>query len=219
MTKAIEVAKRISKDLDNDCSLILQEYNLMFPFQDIYELKLNDRMTNTLICAIIYSYDANSNWCDLKKTSFEDKINILKGLKADLTKALYYEFIELRNEEINNCIGEFLDLQTDWRFAQIMRSRDYHSRAIKEDEPQFTGVDDDKIIKAKEGLGKYLREGLNHRKLADEYILQLEKDYVNLNHRTELDFGQKYTEVAVKKDIMSWSAFIHERNERKKLLN
>lgn len=207
MQKAIETAKRISKDLYADGLVILQDFNLHIPFEPLYSLDTN--VANTLVCAIIYSYDADSNWTDLKKTSFDDKTNILKGLKADLTNPIYTEFIELKNEDINNAIGDFLDMQPDWRFSQIMRSRDYHSKALKEDNPDFGISDNDKIIKAKEALGKYLREALNHRKISDEYVAQIEKDFVGLNHRTEQDFnGAKFTDTELKYDKLLWRNFI-----------
>lgn len=208
MKKAIEVAKRISKDLKSDSIPILEEFNLHIAFDGITSMSLGNEVINTLVCAIIYSYDSDSNWIDLKKTSFEDKQNILKGLKADLTLQIYTDFIEFKNEDINNSIGDFLDLQSDWRFSQIMRSRDYHSKSLKEGNPDFGDADNDKIIKAKEALGKYLREGINHRKIADEYYLQIEKDYVALNHRTEQDFGTKFTDTELKYDKLVWRNFI-----------
>jgi len=208
MQKAIQAAKIISKNLDEDATHVLEEYNLHTAFDSIYFMGLENKVANTLICAIIYSYDANSNWCDLKKTSFEDKENIFKGLKADMSIEYYQNFIDLTNEDINNAIGDFLDLQPDWRFSQVMRSRDFHSKSLKEKNPDFTGLDNDKVIKAKEALGKYIREGLNHRKICDEYMLQIEKDYVNLNHRTEQDFGTKFTDTELAIDPLSWRDFI-----------
>lgn len=215
MQKSIEAAKRISKNLDADSSDILEGFNLHTAFDSISFMGLENRIANTLICAIIYSYDSDSNWSNLKKTSFEDKTDILKGLKADMSVEFYDAFIELTNEDINNAIGDFLDLQPDWRFSQVMRSRDFHSKSLKEKNPDFTGVDNDKIIKAKEALGKYIREGLNHRKIADEYILQIEKDYVGLNHRTEQDFKTRFTDTELKVDIMSWRDHIKNLNLQK----
>jgi len=218
MIKAINVATAISKDLTKDALPLLEQYNLHIPFDSIYSLMdLPTDVANTLVAAIIFSYDAHSQWTDLKKTSYDDKIAILKGLRADLSNPIYDEFINLSNEDINNCIGEFLDTQIDWRFSQIMRSRDYHSKALKTPEPESTMLDEDKTIKAKEGIGKLLREGLNHRKLADEYLLQIEKDYVNLNHRTKQDFGVEFTTQSTQRDIYSWRNFIRELNEKKAL--
>lgn len=216
MIKAINVANEIAKDVSKDCSSILQEYNLHYPFDSIFMMDLPVDITSTIIAAIIYSYDNNSKWTDLKKTSHDDKLAILQGLKADLSIPIYNDFINLSNSDINDAIGSFLDLQPDWRFSQIMRSRDYHSKAIRTPEPEFSeSMEDDKIIKAKEGIGKLLREGLNHRKLADEYLLQIEKDYVNLNHRTKQDFGIDYTEAVTKRDIYSWRLWIRELNDKK----
>lgn len=208
MQKAIIAAKTISKDLYADSTEVLQEYNLHHIFEPILNLDMPVNVANTIICAIIYSYDANSNWCDLKKTSYEDKMNILKGLKADIQNPYYNQFINIENEAINSAIGDFLDLQADWRFAQVMRSRDFHSKSVKEQEPQFNATDDDKVIKAKEAFGKYLREGLTHRKIAEDYLLQIEKDYVMLNHRTEQDFGVKFTDNELKYDKTLWRNFI-----------
>jgi len=216
MQTAIHVAKTIAKDLNKDYSDLLQEYNLHTQFDSIISMELDNKILNSLISAIIFSYDNDSNWCDLKNTSYEDKMNILKGLKVDLSNPIYDEFINLNNEEINNSIGDFLDTQSDWRYAQIMRSRDYHSKAIKTKQPEFSGVDDDKTVKAIEGIGKLLREGLNHRKLADEYIAQLETDYVKLNNRTEKDFGVKFMDGELKYDKTKWRNVI--KYEREKFL-
>lgn len=217
MIKAVQVATQISKDLTKDAVPTLEQYNLHTPFDSIFLMDLPTDVANTLICAIIFSYDSHSQWHDLKKTSYDDKIAILTGLRADLSNPIYNEFINISNDDINDAIGSFLDTQSDWRFGQIMRSRDYHSKALRTPEPEFTNLDEDKTIKAKEGIGKLLREGLNHRKLADEYLLQIEKDYVNLNHRTKQDFGVDFTTQSTQRDIYSWRGFIRDINEKKAL--
>lgn len=209
MGKIIETAKKISKQLDKDNYELLENINLHKVFDSIYSLKASNEITNTLVCAIIYAYHHESNWSDLKKSSYDDKINILKGLNAKITEPLYNDFLNFRCEEINDCIGDFLDQLPDWRFAQIIRSRDYHSKALREKEPEFSSdLDDDKRIKAKEAVGKYIREGLSHRKLADEFLAQIEKDYVALNQRTEQDFGVKFTDQELKYDKELWRNFI-----------
>lgn len=215
MIKAIQVATAISKDLEKDSLPVLEQYNLHTAFDSIFLMELSIDVINTLICAIIFSYDNDSKWTDLKKTSYDDKIAILKGLRADLSNPIYNEFINISSDDINNSIGDFLDMQPDWRFAQIMRSRDYHSKAIRTPEPEFKDMDEDKTIKAKEGIGKLLREALNHRKISDEYTLQIEKDYVNLNHRTKQDFGIEFTSQSTQRDIYSWRSFIRDLNEKK----
>ncbi len=217
MIKAIQVAVKLSKSLESDNSELLEEYNLHKVFQTLYEMKLSNVQTNTLVAAIIFSYDSDSKWCDLKKTSNEDKVHILKGLGANPDEQLYQDFITFRVEEINDCIGEFLDMQPDWRFAQIRKSRDYHSKAMKEQSPLFTGVDDDKTSKAQENFGKYLREALSQRKLCDEYISLVEKDYVNLNHRTKQDFSTDFTEYNTQTNPESWRDYIRGLNNKKLL--
>lgn len=210
MTKSLELAKKISKQLDVDNTELIEGMNLHKVFEGIYKLNAPLRVINTLICAIIYAFDNDSNWSDLKKTSHQDKENILKGLNADMKEPLYKTFIDFTNEDINDCIGDYLDLLPDWRFPQIIRSRDYHSKSLREKDPDFSldGMDDDKRIKAKEAVGKYIREGMSHRKLADELLLQVEKDYVTLNHRTEQDFNVKFTEQELKYDRSLWRNWI-----------
>lgn len=217
LKKAIEIAKKICKDLSLESSPLLEDYNLRTPFDEIFYLNLSTEITNTLICAIIYSYDSDSNWTDLKKTSTEDKLSILKGLRADMNEKIFTEFIELSNDNINNSIGDFLDIQPDWRFSHIMKCRDYHSKALKEEIPAFTGIDDDKTAKAKETIGKLLREALTQRKIADDFIKEIERDYVKLNHRTEQDFSIKFTEAETQIDILSWRDYIRTHKPFKQL--
>lgn len=206
MQKYLNLAAKIKKELDINWQIQLEELNLHTIFEYIYTLDTTIEIQNTLICAIIYSYDKDSQWYNLNKTSYEDKVNILEGLKADMNNEFLIQFIELSNENINNSIGDFLDRQTDWRIAQIMRSRDYHSTALKAQEPRFDDVDEDKAVRAKENFGKYLREAINHRKISDEYIAQIEKEYVNLNHRVQQDFGSSFAQTSIE---------LHSNNQRK----
>ena len=211
MQKAIQLANILKKRIDEDNFELVGEYNLHKQFQSIYNLKLNNRVTNTLVAAIIFAYDKDSKWHDLKKDSVEDKTLILKGLDASLSDdKIYEQFVEMTNQSINDCIGEFLDTQGNWKIAQSRKSRDYHSKAMREPEPQFTGTDDDKTAKAKENFGKYLREAINQRKIADDYIDELNREYVGLNHRTKQDFGVEYIEATTQRDIYSWRQFIRE---------
>lgn len=209
MQKAILLAQKISKQLDSDCSELVEEYNLHKQFEPIFNLKTSNVITNTLICAIIYAYDSDSKWADLRKTSYEDKVIILNGLDATITEPLFDEFIKLTNDEINRCIGNFLDIQGDWKVSQVRRSRDYHSETIMR---QSNSTD----AKEQEQIGKLLREGINQRKISDDYMRELETDRVLQNHRTKQDFGIEYTEFATKKDILSWRTFITDLNEKKK---
>lgn len=206
MQKAIHLAKQISKSLDSDFSELVEDNNLHKQFEPIYNLKLSNTLTNTLICAVIYSYDVDSKWCDLKKTSAEDKILILKGLDANLTESIYDDFINLKNEEINNCIGSFLDVQGNWKISQIRRSRDYHSEAIMR---QSSATSDPK---EQEQVGKLLREAINQRKISDDYMKEIETSMVGLDHRTKQDFGTPFTEFTTQRNVLSWREFISEKN-------
>lgn len=209
MQKAIQLAKQISKNLYSDFSELVEDNNLHKQFEPIYNLKLSNTLTNTLICAIIYSYDVDSKWADLKKTSHEDKVLILKGLDANMNEPIYSDFISLKNEEINNCIGNYLDIQGNWKVSQIRRSRDYHSEAMTR---QSSNLSD---VKEQENLGKLLREGINQIKIAEDYMKELESSYVNLDHRVKQDFNTSYSEFVTQKNPLSWREFIQSLNEEK----
>lgn len=209
MQKAIQLAKQISKSLDSDFSELVEDNNLHKQFEPIYNLKLSNTLTNTLICAIIYAYDVDSKWADLKKSSHDDKVLILKGLNAEINEPIFDEFIKLKNEEINNCIGNFLDVQGNWKIAQIRRSRDYHSEAM------MRQTSNDSEVKEQENIGKLLREGLHQIKVAEDFMKEIEASYVALDHRTKQDFGTSYSEFVTHKNPLSWREFIQGLNEAK----
>ena len=219
MIKALELAKRIAKRMDESNIELLESYNLHKQFAPLYEMgtqetPVSEKTINTIICAIIYAYDKDSNWYDLRKESYEDKLNILKGLDADLDNEYVRAFLNLSKDEINEAIGEYLQTQTDWRYVSARRFMDFHSSAMRQQEPEFKeGNDVDKAAKAKENFGKFLRESLNHRKLADEYIEALNKEYVGLNHRTKQDFGIEFVEKSITQDIYSWREYTKAKKE------
>ncbi|MEK6881761.1 MAG: hypothetical protein AABY22_19240, partial [Nanoarchaeota archaeon] len=90
----------MSKELEKDWISEIQEINLHKTFEKIFELKLSNRITNTLICAIIYAYDQDSKWIELKQDGRTITKNILEGLGADLKEPIYDEFLNLKNDDI-----------------------------------------------------------------------------------------------------------------------
>ena len=64
-------------------------------------------------------------------------------------------------------------------------------------------------------MSRTMKEGVFQREAADKLIEQIEKEYVNINHKTESDFGAKFTDVSTKSDVTSWREFIRRRNEKK----
>lgn len=215
MTKGINAAKTISKDLKKDWLPYLEEINLHRAFESIYYLRLSNEITNTLVCAIIYSYDNESKWIDLKHDSFTINKNILEGLYADLKEEIFQDFIKLRNDDINDAIGCYLDLLPDWKFVTAKKQMDYHAKYVRQEETNISGLDEDKKIKARENIGKLIKESIAQRKAADELILLIEKEYVLTNHRVHQDFNANYSQKSIEftddtmpKDDGSWRYFI-----------
>jgi hypothetical protein len=219
MQKHIEIAKKISKELDKNWLPELKEMNLYKPFESIYKLSYNISVLNTLVCAIIYSYSPESKWIELKQDGFSINKNILKGLNVDFSEPIFNEFCELSNKDILDCVGEYLDIITNWKFVTIRKMIDFHSKTMSEKEPDLKEVDEEKKPKVRENISKTMREAVFQRNAADQLIQELEKEYVNTNHKTTEDFGTNFIQTSLdmgrKIDPMSWRDFIRTRNASK----
>ena len=224
MQKSIRIANRIRKDLQKDWTEEIEAENLQYVFQPLDELPTERHIKNTLICAVIFSYDNDSTWIETKHDGVTINTNILKGLNADLRVTLFQDFIHEDNEQINETIGNYLDLiQGDWRFVTARRNISYHAKYIRisENESDFSEVAAEKKSKAREDLGRLMREAVNQRKAADDLLKELHKDYVLTQHRVSQSLGTLFVEDSVKKDPYSWRDFIvhelpliKERNKR-----
>jgi hypothetical protein len=217
MQKAIKLAKTISGKIDADHSEQIEAENLHWVFEPLNELDIERKERNTLICAIIYSYDNESTWIDLKQDGQLINGSILRGLKADLSKPIYKDFLNQENEKINEAVGNYLDVVGDWRFTTIRKHIDYHAKYIRqtENETEFKDLSPEKRNTAREGLGKLMREAVNHRKTADALIQEVHRDYVATQHRVNQSFGKSFVDESIKRDIFSWREFV--KNELRPL--
>lgn len=217
MQKALDIAKRISKDLERNWLPDLEEINLHKVFDPVFKMNLNITDGNILVCAIIYSYSPDSKWIDLKQDGSSINRNVLVGLGGDISKKVFQEFIELINEDILDSIALYLERLTNWKFVTIRKMIDFHAKTMMEKEPDLKEVDEEKKPKVRENISRTMKEAVFQREAADKLIEQVEKEYVNLNHKTESDFGVKFTENNTRIDPMSWRQYIRTRNERKKV--
>ena len=214
MQKGISAAKAISKDLKKDWLPYLEENNLHRTFESIYYLGLSNEVTNTLVCSVIYSYDNESKWIDLKHDSFTINKNILTGLYADLKEEIFQDFIYLRNEDIRTSIGNYLDLLPDWRFRHVRKLIDYYTTVMNQKEPDTTNIDEEKKSTAFSNRGKAIREAKTQRLDADELIKLIRTDTVLTEHRINQDYGVSYAQKTIDfsedipKDDLSWRFFI-----------
>ena len=217
MKKHIEKDKKISSDLESDQREFLKEHNYYRIFEKLYSLSTDTKIVNTLTCAIIYSYSNSSKWIDLKQDGKSINKSILDGLKADLKKELYAQFMELSNEDILDCVGAFLDtMKGDWKFCTIRKMIDFHSITMNQKEPDLTNVDEEKKPKVRENISRTMKEAISQRLSADNLISEIETTYVGTNLRTAQDFGVEFSKQETLYDIMSWRDFIRKINDEKK---
>lgn len=210
--KDIYIAKKIQADIEADSTELLQEYNMEWVFEPILELCTNHKDANTLICAIIYSYSPHSLRADLKMDGESINKDILKGLGVKAITGVYKEFVEMTNEKINESVGNLLDTySSNWKFITARTNVNFHSKNIKivEDDVKIAALDPDKQYKAKTELGKLRREAGLVRKVAEETIELLQRDFMITENRVKGDFGVSFIDTNLKpSDIWSWRSFI-----------
>jgi hypothetical protein len=236
MQKAIELSKKIRKDLSKSWKEELEDYNLHKIFEGIYSLNISINDKNIIICFIVYSYSPESGWLDLNKDRLDNKKQILNNLGVtDVNTGLYYDVINNKNDTIGISIFNFLDQLKSWKWGVIFDLLDFASKMARfstqetEEEKSFdktnkksgevTTVTQDVpievISKVNKEKGILLDQSIAKRIQADNLLKEIKTEFVKTDEATQSDFGFIFTETAKKKDIMSWSGFIKEKNEKK----
>jgi len=216
MRKAIELAKKISINIQSDNTELLREYNFHVVFEQITETPLSDLIKNTLIAAIIYGYDNDSKWIDTRVDGITNNKNIMIGLGADLKNSTIKDFINLSHEPSLECIGNFLERLSDWRFRHSARLRDSYTMTMNQPSPNLTDVDEEKKGMAFVNWGKAMDSAKRQMIDAQQMIAEIEKDYLTTNSKTESDFGVSFTQKSLdmfndenkKINIESWRDYI-----------
>lgn len=237
MQKSIEAAKKIMNAPDESGYPILKDVNLHMIFDPIYEMGLPLPKINAIVSFVIYAYDNDSLWLNLKADRYQNKINILKSLTPYHETQLFTDIASNANPTINEIIGEYLIEQTTWKWHQIMTALDFHSSTLRfvgksmEKEKQ-TGISEDsegikKIVKedfdmdviAKVGKqkGELLKQALESRQDADTLLAEIRKEFVQMEHAVQSDFGFSISDEK-KVDPTSWRQFIKHKNEKNKAL-
>lgn len=213
MQKSIEIAKRLKGNLEGDWRKEIEDANLQIVFEEIYKLPNTIIHINTCIAFIIFSYDSDSGYINLKQDRYLNKVDILEGLGGNPSEEVYQLLLNVDTDDFQEVISKFIKRQPDWRFRTIVTCFDFHSKHIgTAAEPISATITDDlekaKINKAK---GELLKEAIRQREVGEQLLLQIKKDYVNLDHVTQSEFGFIATEVE-KYDVQSWRSFIKRRN-------
>ncbi len=234
MQHAIELTKKISKDLLKEWKEELWEYHMPETFSNIYSTTTIAN-ANRIICFIVYAYSPDSLWLDLRKDRLENKQSILKGLGADIKNEIFEDVINGKHEISGMAIFDFLEGLKSWKWRAIFDYLEYSSKmsrfATQETELEKTfdkmnkegevktltqEYDLESISKINKEKGLLLDQSVAKRKQADVLLEEIKKEYVVVDNATQNDFGFSFTETAKKRDHLSWKEFIQDRNERMK---
>lgn len=226
MKKAIELAKKITRDYAKDWSEELWDYNFPPSFKDIYSVS-DVETSNKIICYIVYSYSPDSLWLDLNRDRVENKTLIFNNLGTNVKDALIISILENKSELVNVAIFDFLESLKNWKWKAIFELIEYSSKmfafASQETEAERNyqkinkegevkdikeDLEIDLISKVNKEKGILLDAAISKRKQADILLKEIKTEFVVTDNATQQDFGVEFTETAQKKNILSWREFI-----------
>ena len=230
MQQSIELAKKITKDYSKDWSSEIEDAGLHKVFQPVYGLKQPIEVRNKIVCFIIYSMSPDSGWLDLKKDRYENKKKILSHLDADVSKKIFLDVLEKRNEMVSIATFNFLEELKDWRWGAVYDYYDFSARLFRfaSEKTEEEKVSEKKIKGSKDGEKEIITEGLGieivakieaqkglllgdavkKRREGDALLAEIEKDFVTTDHATQSDYSFKFSDTSKKKDVLSWRTFI-----------
>jgi hypothetical protein len=233
MQKNIELAKKIYKEPETNWLSHLEDLNLLIIFKPIYTFNYRIEVINKIVSFIILAYDNNSEWIDIKKDRYQNKISIIEGIGADPRSELFNKIISDQDDEVKEVILKYLIHQTDHRWQEIMSLLDYHSKTIlfcnrktddkflvgtsinketKEEIKEYEYLDPREVSKINNEKGDLLEKAVRARKTADELLKSIETDYQKIDYITQSEFGFQFTEIK-KYDITSWEQRLRKRKQ------
>lgn len=237
MQKSLQLIQKMSRELSRNWFSEMHEINIHKLFEPVYKLQdLNIEKMNAITCYIVFAYDNDSSWLNLKQDRYENKVRIFKSLGIDSSKPLFDLIMMNEDETINMVIGEYLVEQTNWKWRAVTTLLDYSSKMMRfanqhtETEREYQETDKegkvvktveayniDTITKVNKEKGQLLTQAIDAREKADKLLMDIRKENVTLEHAVQSDFGFSITDEK-KIDPMSWSDFIRAKNKRKEKL-
>jgi hypothetical protein len=228
MVKAVELSKKISKDLEKNWLPELEEINLHKLFEPVYRLSGNISQLNAIVAYIILAYDNDSSWLNIKADRYSNKLKIINSISDDKS-ALILSVIENENESVNDVIANYLENQTTWKWKAIMSLLDFYINTMRfvnqktETEKTFDKInkegevkqltqdyDIDVVTKVQKQKGELLEQAIDARTKADSLLSEIKKEFVQLDHAVQGDFAFEMTDEK-RIDPMSWRAFIRHK--------
>lgn len=207
MTKAIELAKRISKQLDKNWLQEIEAINLHKIFFPVYSLEYNIEVLNTITCFFIFAYDNESQWIELKKDRLENKNEILISLGANPNEEIYQNVLFLENDDLQNVVTNYLKTITTWKWRTIISCFDFHAINIQKATEPTKSTDELESARINKAKGELLKEAIRQREVGENLLKEIKSEYVKTDHATQQDFGFEMTDEK-HIDPMSWRAFI-----------
>ncbi len=237
MQKSLALIKLMSSELDRNWLPEMKEINIHKIFDPVYKLAdlrdMSIAKMNAVTCFIVYAYDNDSAWLNLKQDRYENKSRIFKSLDVDVTRPLFDAIVMNESETINTVIGEYLVEQTNWKWRAVTTLLDYSAKMMRfanqhtETERETTETDEagkvskiaesydiDKITRVNKEKGNLLTQAIDAREKADKLLTEIRKEYVSMEHAVQSDFNFSITDEK-KIDPMSWSEWIKERKRKR----
>jgi hypothetical protein len=210
MQKAIEIVKKISKQPDKNWLNELENINLHKIFYPVYLLTHDIVTLNTIVVFIVYAYDNDSGWIDLKKDRVENKKDILIGLGVNYEEEVYQTLINAESDEFQQVISDYLKAITTWKWKTIMSCFDFHAINIQKANSATKSTDELEAAKINKAKGELLKEAIRQRDVGEQLLKEIKSEYVKTDRATQQDFSFEMTDEH-KINSESWRDFIRYR--------
>jgi hypothetical protein len=205
---AVELAKKIIKDLEKNWLTEIELINLHTIFRPIYKHNLTILNQNAIVAFVILAYSEDSPWLNPRKDRGENKKEILQGIGVDPDNRIYKEIITYDNDAIQQVILNYLLFNTDARWTEIISLLEYSNKMIlfcnqrtsdkektgssvdKEGEvtESFEYLDQSEIAKINKEKGELLLKAIDARSKAEALLKTLESEFQKVDAATQGDF-------------------------------
>lgn len=231
-TDAVELAKKIIKDLEKNWLPELELLNLHTIFRPIYKHNLAILNLNAIVAFVILAYSEESPWLNPRKDRLSNKQEILSGIGVDPENRIYKEILTYENDSIQQVILNYLLFCTDARWQECISLLEYSNKMMlfcnqRTSEKQKTGteensdkqtvdvfeyLDQSAIARINKEKGDLLLKAIEARSKAEIILKQLENDFQKTDNSTQSDFVFSFSD-ARKFDVMSWEHRIRKRKQ------
>ena len=211
--KILEFVYANLKNLEDDWQIDFEGFNIWEDVEPLYrffvqqcllqkmDAEVANLEANTAFAFIVLSYSNNSNFLEVHKDRYDNKLKILKRLAGPscLVNRRYQDLLYTTGAVYNEFITWYVDYQKDSRFRGIIAKLEYSASA---NAIAMAGTGD-----AKDGvdIGRMLKEADQREKEAYAILKEIETEYLNLDTLLEKENRPKAT------DLDNYDFMNHER--------